>query len=122
MSTSSTWDRLNEFPPALVRCMAREKIKGKRVRALSDEEVAIASDLSVDIVRGVSVQSSWDDIPVGLARKFCEGCRFDPLVSEDRNRAGSYMRSNPQFTYLKEHPHWVKTFLPLVKSLQNATR
>lgn len=123
MSINNTWDRLNEYPPSLVRCMAREKVKGKSIRALSDEEVALASSgLTIDIVRGISVQKNWDSVPIGLARKFCEGCNFDPLDSKDRNRAGSYMRSNPQFTYLKDHPHWSKTFLPLVKSLHNASR
>ena len=116
------WTKLDEFPPALVRCLAREKVKGKSCQALSDEEVALASSgLDVGIVRGISKQLTWDSVPIGLARKFCKGCNFDPLDSKDRNRAGALMRSNTQFAYLKSHPHWERTFLPLVKAIKNAT-
>jgi hypothetical protein len=117
---STPWRKLNEFPPPLVRCLAREKLKGKAVRALSDEEVALGSgSLTVMEVQAVSRQVSWDSIPIGIAKAFCKGCLFDPFSAGDRNRAGAYMRSNPQFTFLKCHPHWQKTFLPLVKLYKN---
>ena len=35
------WEKLEQFPPPLVRCLARQKARGKAVRALSDQEVAI---------------------------------------------------------------------------------
>lgn len=110
------WDKLEQFPPPLVRCLARQKARGKAVRALSDQEVAIQSEgLTTIEVRAISNSLSWESIAIGIAQKFCRGCRFDPLSADDRNRAGAYMRSNPQFTFLQNHPHWESTFLPLIK-------
>jgi len=116
MEKMKVWERLEQFPPPLVRCLARQRARGKAVRALSDQEVAIQSEgLTTLKVRELSMLPSWDGIPIGDARKFCKGCRFDPLSADDRNRAGAYMRSNPQFTFLQNHPHWESTFLPLIK-------
>jgi len=113
------WEKLEQFPPPLVRCLARRKMRGRAVRALSDQEVAIQSDgLTTLEVRAVSSTEDWDSISIGTAKSFCKGCGFDPLSAQDRNGAGAYMRSNPQFVYLKNHAHWKTTFLPLVKLFQ----
>ena len=117
----SMWERLNEFPPPLVRCLAREKLRGRAVRALTDQEVALASGgLTTGDVRDISKSRNWDEITIKKARLFCKGCMFDPLSAADRNRAGAYMRTNPRFTFLRNHPHWESTFLPLVKLYQDA--
>lgn len=116
----SSWSKLEEFPPPLVRCLAREKVVGKSIRALTDQEVALNSNglTSLD-VKEISKEVSWDSVPTGMARKFFIGCNFDPLCSQDRNRAGAYMRSNPQFMFLQIHPHWKTTFLPLIRLFSN---
>jgi hypothetical protein len=110
------WEKLEQFPPPLVRCLARQKAMGKAVKALSDQEVAILSNgLNAVEVKEISKSSSWDKIEIGRAKAFCRGCLFDPLSADDRNRAGAYMRSSPTFTFLQNHPHWESTFLPLIK-------
>lgn len=115
------WKKLNDFPPPLVRCLARVKARGRAVRALTDQEVAIGSGgLTTIKVRELSKFTNWSEVPIGDAKKFCDGCRFDPFSSADRNRAGAYMRSNPQFIFLRHHPHWESTFLPLVKLIKDA--
>lgn len=115
------WEKLNDFPPPLVRCLARVKARGRAVRALTDQEVALGSGgLTTINVRELSRSTDWSNITVGDAKKFCNGCRFDPLSSADRNRAGSYLKSNPQFIFLRHHPHWESTFLPLIKLIKNA--
>jgi hypothetical protein len=115
------WEKLSEFPPPLVRCLARVKARGRAVRALTDQEVALGSSgLTTLQVREIAMTSDWGSIPIGQAKKFCDGCRFDPFSSADRNRAGAYMRSNPQFIFLRHHPHWKTTFLPLVNLIKNA--
>ena len=66
--------KLEQFPPPLVRCLARKKARGKAVRALSDQEVAIQSEgLTTLEVRAVSNSLSWDSIAIGICTKVLQG-------------------------------------------------
>ena len=62
--------------------------------------------------------TSWDDVPVGIARVFCNACNFDPFSYHDRNRLTAYNRKCT-YAYLRNSPHWATTFLPLIKILKN---
>jgi hypothetical protein len=114
------WQILVEFPPPLVRLLAKEPISRKHIRALSDQEVAIVAELPLDRVRAISRKLNWDSIPVGEMKRFCMGCRFDPFDYRDRNRMRAYSRNGPKFSYLKASPHWRDTFLPVIRILENA--
>jgi hypothetical protein len=116
----SPWGILIEFPPPLIRLLAKEPISRKHIRALSDREVAIGAELSLDRVRSISRSKNWDKISVGELRMFCQGCNFDPFDYKDRNRVRAYSRNSPKFSYLKASPYWGDTFLPLIKLLENA--
>jgi hypothetical protein len=116
----SPWGILTEFPPPLVRLLAKEHISKKHIRALSDREVAIGGELSLDRVRSISRTKSWDNISILELRSFCRGCNFDPFDYRDRNRVRAYSRNAPKFSYLKASPYWSDTFLPLIKILENA--
>ena len=55
------WEKLNEFPPPLVRCLARVKARGRAVRALTDQEVALGSSgLTTLQVREIAMTSDWE--------------------------------------------------------------
>jgi hypothetical protein len=114
------WGILSEYPPPLVRLLAREKIGSKHVRALSDQEVAIKGEFPLARVLEISRTSSWDTIPVGEIMRFCFGCNFDPFDWQDRNRMRAYSRKGAKFSYLKSSPHWKTSFLPLIRILGNA--
>jgi hypothetical protein len=116
----SPWGILTEFPPPLIRLLAKEPISRKHIRALSDREVAIGAEMSLDKVRLISRSKNWERIRVGDLRMFCQGCNFDPFDYKDRNRVRAYSRNTPKFSYLKASPYWGGTFLPLIKILENA--
>lgn len=116
------WEILEEYPPALVRLLARRQFSPKHVRAMSDQEVAVGAELPVAEVIKISRMTNWDNLLIGKIRSFCEGCNFDPFNCYDRNRARAYTRSSAKFSYLKQSGHWDTTFLPIIKILENAKK
>lgn len=114
------WGILNEYPPPLIRLLAREKIGSKHVRALSDQEIAIKGEFPLDRVLQISRTLSWDSVPVGEVMRFCYGCNFDPFDWKNRNKMRAYTRKGAKFSYLKASPYWKSSFLPLIKVLENA--
>lgn len=118
----SPWGILESYPPALVRLLARKQYAAKHVRAMSDQEIAVGAELPVGEVRRLSRLTEWDSVPIGKIKDFCEGCNFDPFDCQDRNRARAYTRIAGKFSYLKQSPHWDKTFLPIIRILENAKK
>ena len=114
------WGILNEYPPPLIRLLAREKIGIKHIRALSDQEVAIKGEFPMARIQEISRTKSCDPIPIGEIMRFCYGCNFDPFDWQDRNRMRAYSRKGAKFSYLRQSPHWKEVFLPLIKVLENA--
>ena len=109
-----------KYPPPLVRCLARRRLAGSHVVAMSDEEVALSSEIPVDRIREIAQSVDWESVPVYEAENFCKACNFDIFNSADRNRAGAYLRKGAKFLYLRTSPHWATTFLPLIKLMRNA--
>lgn len=118
------WAVFDEFPPIFVRLLARERIlntngKTSAVRVLTDEEIAITSELGVDRVKDLSSKHNWDDINLGEAKKFCEGCNFNLFDWQVRNSAYA-LATNGSFAYLRQSPDWVKKYKPMLMSFFNA--
>lgn len=86
---------------------------------MSDEEVALRSEIPVARIREISQSPNWSNIPIQEAKHFCGACNFDIFNSADRNRAGAYLRKGAKFQYLKTSPHWRTTFLPLIQSMKS---
>ena len=119
----TTWALLDEYPPYLIRCFAKKRLTGKRIRAISDEEIAIVSDIPLARVRAIYDSRTWDEISVGELRAVCAACDFDPENSADRNRLTAYrnQKGGPKFTYLKDSSQWKSVFMPLIKKYFNAS-
>mgnify|MGYP003648562626 CR=1 FL=1 len=117
-----TWGLLDEYPPYLVRCFAKKRLSGKRIRAISDEEIAIVSQIPLIRVREIYDSASWNSVLVEELRAFCSACEFDPEDSSDRNRLTAYKNSKggPKFTYLRRSPQWESVFKPLIRKYFNA--
>ena len=111
------WKILEQNPPGAVRLMARRRIGKKTVRAISDEEIAITSGLPIDRVRAIYHLRSWDGVPIGELRAFCEGCNFDLFSWQDRNRRDSYVRT-ATWAYLRNSEWWPTIFQPLLLRLK----
>lgn len=116
------WKNLEKFSPSLVRLLARRQVgqSKAKVEAITNQEIAVISDLSIDRVIEISMLLAWDEVPLGEAKSFCKACGFDPFSSADRNRASAYLRSGASFAYLKRHPHWDTFFKPLIRHVQTA--
>jgi hypothetical protein len=113
------WKTFELNPPGAVRLMARRKLATKTIRAVSDEEIAIASGIPLARVQAIYHLRSWDGVPLGEVRAFCKACAFDPFSGADRNRRNSYVRT-AQWTYLKKSPWWATTFEPLILRMKGA--
>lgn len=110
------FDKLATFPPIVCRLLARRtQVNGKAV-ALTDEEIAAASGLSLTKVRSLSWLTSWDDVSVSELRAFSLACGVD-FTSRDSMRAHrSYINNAPKFTYLRKHRDWRTFFEPMVRA------
>jgi hypothetical protein len=113
------WRHLVDNPPGAVRLMARRKLQTKTIRAISDEEIAIASGIPLARVQAIYHLKNWDGVPVGELRGFCKACGFDPFSGADRNRRNTYVRT-AQWTYLKKSPWWATIFEPLILRMKGA--
>jgi len=115
------WKYLDKYPPCLVRLMARRKVgpSKRAVEALSNQEIAVSADISVEEVASISMDIGWNNVTIGQAKQFCAACNFDPFNSMDRNRASAYLRAGAPFRYLAKHPHWETFFKPLIMHLKH---
>ena len=118
------WKNLEKFSPSLVRLLARRSVNNSKskVEAISNQEIAVMSQMPLDRVIEISMSKSWENVKVGEAQSFCSACSFDPFSAADRNRASAYLRSGASFAYLKKHPHWVTFFKPLIQHVQTTKR
>jgi len=115
------WNLYDDYPPRLIRCLARKSINGsKRAIAVSDEEIAGLVGRPVEWLKSIYIQQSWDNITFAEFKDFLKGCNFDPANYADRNRAKSYIRQigGAKFTYLRESPWWFSVFLPIINSMK----
>lgn len=125
MSRKTAWQHLRLNPPAFVFLMARRTTSGKRVLALSPEEVAIGSGIKLSRIHEISMQTNWEGVSIPEAERYLAGCNFDPLNPDDRNRKSAYIRAskkrNPDklYSYLKNSPLWIKEYLPRINLLRS---
>ncbi len=119
-SMRKTWKIIDTYTPQVVRCLARRKTGTKQVKAISDNEIAIASTLDLKRVQEIYNSRTWDNISVWEMRAFCLGCNFDPLNTQDANRARAYIgqKCTPKWAYLKKSPWWDDIFEPLLRDIR----
>jgi hypothetical protein len=96
----------------------------KHVRAVSIQEIAIASGMPLSRVKEIAQSVTWDDITITEAERFCVGCNFDPLNPVDRNRQAAYERTcktRPhRLEFMLKAPWWQTELRPLIEKLRRA--
>jgi hypothetical protein len=108
MSTPTFWERAEQYPPCLVRLLARHK----RGLPLTDVEIANrGKSLSPYEVHLIARERVWYFVQVGNMRAFLDGCGIDFCNSEDMNRIGCYLRQVAtgkckMSAYLRRAPHF----------------
>lgn len=107
-------EKLDRFPPVVIRLLARKQ-RGRTVTAMSDQDIAAASGLSVGQVKSVSRLTNWGTVDVDTLQAFCKGCGADLDNRDWLRKNAAYMasiRSIPR--YLRQSDHWSHTFEPLI--------
>lgn len=115
------WNKLDDFPPAMCRLLARTSTPRGGVRPLTNEEIASHWRLtdptrtSSDVM-SFSWRMSWDGVPLGQVRGFTEACG---IFLEDRNnlrKHAVYIRRIPTWKYLQRSSLWKELFEPLARA------
>ncbi|MCR6656594.1 MAG: hypothetical protein NVV63_12470 [Opitutus sp.] len=99
--------RLQRFTPITCRILARRVRAKGGVVALTDEEIAAGSGLSVPEVAKLSRLRTWTGVPVDTMLAFTKGCGIN-LSSRDSMKTHSAIirRSSDVPRYLRTAPHW----------------
>jgi hypothetical protein len=124
VNSPSAWKLLRDHPPALIRLFSRRVFAPKHVRAVSIQEIAIASGMPLSRVKEIAQSVTWDDVTITEAERFCVGCNFDPLNPVHRNRQSAYERTcktRPhRLEFLLKAPWWESELKPLIEKLRRA--
>lgn len=112
---TSIWTTLNRYPPYVVRLLARTV--GKHPVALPDSAISAASGIDLPMLRWIYNQTSWNEVPVDLMRRFVKACNVDFGNAVRMKSIAFYCRSRHKnkWTYLKSSPEWEATFRPLLE-------
>lgn len=70
---------LNRIPPNVCRLMA-SKSHGKR--AMTHRDISRKSGIPLPTVALISIKTSWDKVPIGVASRFAEACGVDLTITE----------------------------------------
>lgn len=95
------WEKLDRYPPVLVRLLARTA----GGEAMTDAQIAYLSELSIAEIRRLSFLTSWDDVKVDHVRRFMRGCNIDLTDRDDVRNANRYLKRG-RFEYLRRHENW----------------
>jgi hypothetical protein len=106
------WSRAHNFPPALVRLLARHK-HGK---PLTTAEITERSRVAVSTytIESISGLTSWNRLTIDDMRDFTQACGLDFCDTKAWRRAEDYLRHAPTFRYLHASPQWETYYKPLL--------
>jgi hypothetical protein len=98
----SIWDKLAEFPPVLVRLIAKD---GRQ--AMTDVEIVASSlgKLSLADVRKLSLLTTWDQVTIRETRAFLIACNVNLADRSSWRNTHRYVK-NARFQHLRQHREW----------------
>lgn len=100
----SFWQRMDRFPPILVRLLTVYR-SGRAQWCPTDQEIAETSGLTIAQVKRISWSTSWDDLPLASVKAFLTGCRVD-LEQRRTFRRLEWMRRSGVFRHLRKSDLW----------------
>jgi hypothetical protein len=113
--TMAYLERVLNFPPVLVRLLARRRYGAP----LTTEEIALASGaLSSAEVEAISRETSWRGIRYDDALAFQRGCGIE--FHKSMRRVNDYLAKRPSFQYLRTSPDWESYYKPLLVAWRRA--
>jgi hypothetical protein len=108
--------KLDRFPPVVIRLLARERRPDGSVRALTTFDIATRSGLTRSEVAHLSRLTSWGDVSIEVMLAFVKGCGADLDNRDWLRKNAAYMasiRSIPR--YLLKSPEWSGVFESLIR-------
>lgn len=112
----SFWTKAEEFPPILVRLLARRR----HGPPLTDEEISRASGIPIYQVFLISQSLDWKGIDIPTMRAFLQACGLDFEDWRQMDRVKRYGHSRPTWQYLRKSPLWKPYFEPLMNRYLSA--
>jgi hypothetical protein len=109
-------EKLDRFPPLVVRLLARTSRSEGGQRALTTAEIAARSGLSISEVKTLSTFTTWTDVSIGTMQAYLKGCGADLDNRDWLRKNAAYMahiRSLPR--YLRKSAEWATVFEPLIR-------
>ena len=111
MRLMTFWQYAHNFPPALVRLLARHRYGAP----LTTEEISNVSGLSAAKVEFISQgTASWREVLLSDVAPFLRGCGLDFCNSIQMRRVAAYLRKQPSFEYLRKSPRYETYYKPLL--------
>lgn len=117
MKSNSIWSKLDRFPPALVRLLA----KHSNGTAMTDANLVFDSGLRLADVKRLSFLTSWDDVPVRDMECFVKACGVDFANREQMRNANRYITKDPKFSHLRRDKNFPAFKEMLLVYLQSQT-
>jgi hypothetical protein len=111
--------RLDRYPPILVRLMTTRRTKsaaGTAVWVPTDEQLADAAGLPLATFKFVAYSTSWDAISIDAMYRFLMACDID-LEKRRCFRRIEHLRRRGQFRHLRRDPLWATVYEPMVALL-----
>jgi len=109
---SSFYNYAREYPPILVRLLARKKSGPP----LTTAEISwfSAGALSEYEVNTISALTDWDSVPFGKMRAFLVACGTSFTDPASMNRKRVYLKQEHKFLYLRKSHEFETILKPLV--------
>jgi hypothetical protein len=119
-TTTSFWQRCMDYPPCLVRLLARhpygKPLTAAEIQAKSHPaRIPMFQVLSLPMIEAISGEIGWHEIEMLDVSKFLRGCGVDFCNQDHMRRVDDYLRKKPTFRYLRASPQWEAYYKPLMK-------
>lgn len=102
------WQKLNRFPPCLVRLLAM-----RNGVPMESSEIARAMGTTEFHVDHLSMQQSWAEFDARTMELFLKSCGCDFEVDKVNNRMRTYIKGSLRWPMHRKHPRWKTLYEPL---------
>ena len=119
------YERIDKYPPVLVRLMARKPRAagcGNGTRPLTTKEIANLSGLTVSMVEGLSHSTTWRGVDVYTVRDFTVACGVDFTNPLHMKRLSQYLHKRCAFHYLRKDRRWGDYYVYLVEVWRDSAK
>lgn len=115
ISVRGFWNKFDIFSPPLVRLLAAHRVRGS-AKAMTDEEIAERSGLSVSHIQKIYWSKTWDGIAFSDIKAFIMGCGVNFDDKQRMKTVSNGLRAGHKMAHLRRSPNH-KLFAQLIRLL-----